>query len=107
MKTAIKSFRIKREYLADVPVCTPVVLTHEDGSITKGAAYGTVDHPEFTKLREKLGNLGYIQIERSFWNGDRVLKKFKLNGTTFSPGEKFVCGCAMAIHLKYRNKSKK
>ena len=49
------------------------------------------DHPEFVKLREQLKSTGYIEIQRSWWNGDRVLKSFTLNNKKFKKGEKFPC----------------
>ncbi len=64
----------------------------------------TEDHPEFTKLREQLGQLGYISIERGWWNGDRVEKPFTLNGHKFKVGEQFSCGDAMSIHFAVRAK---
>ena len=68
--------------------------------IVKGESYGTKDHPEFTKLRNRLCKLGYIQIELSYWNGDRVLKPFKLNELTFNTGEQFSSASALGIKLK-------
>jgi hypothetical protein len=62
------------------------------------------DHPEFAKLREQLGELGYIRIERGWWNGDRVLKPFRLNGRKFKEGDQFSCGAAMGNHLRVRAK---
>jgi hypothetical protein len=63
------------------------------------------DHPEFKALREKLGDLGYISIERGWWNGDRVLKPFTLNGAKFKKGDKFVSGAAMKWELEHRRKN--
>lgn len=60
----------------------------------------TIDHPEFTKLRNELGDLGYITIQRSWWNGDKVVKPFKLNGMIFRKGETFPCAAALATHIK-------
>jgi hypothetical protein len=65
---------------------------------------GSEDHPEFTKLREKLGGLGYIEIQRSWVNGDRVLTPFTLNGLKFKPGDQFGCGAAMGTHFAVRAK---
>lgn len=62
----------------------------------------SVDHPEFAKLREQLGEMGYISIYRQSWNGDRVEKPFTLNRLKFKVGEKFPCGAAMDIHFKVR-----
>ena len=66
------------------------------------AAISNDDHPEFAKLREQLGQDGYIKIERSWWNGDRVTKPFTLNGTKFKAGEPFPCGAAMRSHMKFK-----
>jgi len=107
VKTAIKSFRIKREYLTDVPTTSRVVLNMPDGTVTEGVAYGNTDHPKFAELRNKLEELGYIKTERGWWNGDRVLRKFKLNGKVFKKGDRFSCACALAVHFRVKNKSKK
>ena len=64
----------------------------------------TEDHPEFTKLREQLGQDGYITIERGWWNGDRVEKPFTLNGLKFKVGAQFSCGDAMDVHFRVRAK---
>ena len=61
----------------------------------------TKDHPSFTELREELGKKGYISIERNWWNGDRVLKPFRLNGYLFKQDEKFPSGGAMEGHMKF------
>lgn len=62
------------------------------------------DHPEFNKLRLALEKEGYITVQRSWWNGDRVLKSFILNGKKFKRGEQFPSGAAMTGHLKYMKK---
>lgn len=101
MKTQLtNSFRIKKEYLTNVPTNRRVRLQMSDGTTMEGNAIGSIDHPKFTELRDKLEKLGFIKTERSFWNGDRVLKSFKLNGMPFKPGERFFCACAMGIKLK-------
>jgi hypothetical protein len=58
----------------------------------------TIDHPEFTKLREQLEREGYITIQRNWWNGDRALKSFKVNGMIIRKDDTFPCADA----LKYR-----
>lgn len=60
------------------------------------------DHPDFTALRELLGEQGYIRIERGWWNGDRVLKPFLLNGVEFHQGGKFPCASAMQHHIEWK-----
>lgn len=106
-------FYIDEECVCSINVTTyynrlenPENPTHDDlikilegkhrSSVTKN-----VDHPEFAKLREQLGAEGYIQIQRGWWNGDRVIKPFTLNGVEFREDEKFVCGAAMRYHLQH------
>jgi hypothetical protein len=68
------------------------------------SATSSADHPEFAKLREQLGADGYIKIQRSWWNGDTVLKAFTLNGRRFRVGVQFSSGSAMGTHLIVRAK---
>lgn len=60
------------------------------------------DHPEFASLRNTLEEQGYIRCERGWWNGDRVLKTFKLNGVLFRRDNKFPSGAAMKHHLEFK-----
>ena len=100
MKKPLKQFRLKREYFTSVMYNKYIKLYDLDGKIiAEGDSLGTKDHPEFTKLRIKLGKLGYISIELLFWNGDRVLKPFKLNKLDFDKGEKFPCGSALGTRM--------
>ena len=64
----------------------------------------SIDHPEFTRLREQLGELGYIHIQRGWWNGDTVTKPFTLNGVKFKVGQQFSCAGAMDVHFRVRSK---
>jgi hypothetical protein len=103
----LKQFTIDESFICDVTVRTEHDLikdrtnpTPEDLiTILKGydkmTSTSSKDHDEFTKLREELSRLGYIEIQRSWWNGDRVLKSFKLNEWTFRKGHKFCCAAAM------------
>ena len=68
---------------------------------------GSKDHPEFTRLREQLEKAGYIKIERGWWNGDSVLKPFKLNNFKFKKGDKFMCASALGSYLKFIREYKK
>lgn len=82
------------------------VVTDEDLlEVIKGkgkcSMTGSDDGPEFKALRNQLEADGYIQCQRSWWNGDRVLKPFKLNGITFRKQEQFSCGAAMKHHLQF------
>jgi len=78
-----------------------LLILQGKGKVTVGRSE---DHPEFTKLREYLGEQGYISIERGWWNGDRVLKPFTLNGLKFKVGAQFRCGSAMGTHFAVRAK---
>jgi hypothetical protein len=73
-------------------------------TILKGEdRYGTstsIDHPEFTKLRNELEEKGYIRTQRNWWNGDTVLKSFTLNGWKFKKNHRFPCAGAMRISIK-------
>lgn len=79
------------------PEETLMILRGYDTSITTTS----IDHPEFTKLREELGKRGYIKIERGWWNGDRVEKTFKLNEWLFKKGDKFASASALGNAIKY------
>jgi hypothetical protein len=67
------------------------------------SSIGTIDHPQFTELREYLGKKNLIEIERKWTNGDVVLKPFYLNEIYFEPGEQFSCASAMRYTLKHGN----
>jgi hypothetical protein len=103
----LKQFTIDEQFICDVTVRTEFDLikdrnnpTHDDLiKVLKGhdkmTSISNKDHDEFTKLRNQLEELGYIKIERGWWNGDRVLKSFKLNEWTFRKGQRFSCAGAM------------
>lgn len=78
-----------------------LLILQGKGTVIMGSSE---DHPEFTKLREYLGEQGYISIERGWVNGDRVEKPFTLNGRKFKVGEQFSCASAMGIHFAVRAK---
>lgn len=103
----LKQFTLDEKYITDVTVRVerrqefndkhdlfkviknPVVMT----------SISNKDHDEFTNLRNQLEELGYIKTERGWWNGDRVLKSFKLNEWTFRKGHKFPCAAAMRVSI--------
>jgi len=109
----MREFFIDPEYLTDVIVTRYYKkyqdrdqLTHEElldalRDSSEMTITGTRDHPEFAYLREQLGQEGYIQIQRSWSNGDRVLKPFRLNGVKFKKHEQFACAAAMKHHLEF------
>lgn len=95
--------RVWNEYLVKDTV------TNEDlVEVLKGkgncAIGGSDDSKEFKALRNRLEELGYINIQRGWWNGDRVLKTFFLNGVRFDPDDQFPSGAAMKLHLQFTRK---
>lgn len=59
------------------------------------------DSPDFKSLRNTLEAEGYIECQRNWWNGDRVIRPFTLNGVKFKVNDKFCCGGAMKYHLQF------
>ena len=115
----LREFFIDENYITDVTVRTVTsTLTNPDDptpddliKILKGhhqmISFSNKDHDEFTKLRNQLEELGYIKIERGWWNGDRVIKGFKLNGFPLKKGERFYCAGAMRGAMGYAKKNKR
>lgn len=117
----LKCFSILEEHICDVTVRIEHDfikdrnnLTNEDLiAILKGCdrsvSIGHKDHDEFTKLRNQLEEQGYIKTERSWWNGDRILKSFKLNEWTMRKGGTFYSAAAIKTAIscarKYNRKS--
>lgn len=62
----------------------------------------SVDHPDFAALRDLLGELGYIKIQRNSWNGDSVIKPFRLNTAKFAVNETFRCACAIKWDVDHK-----
>jgi hypothetical protein len=73
-------------------------LKHSD---TMYSSTHSEDHPEFAKLREQLGQEGYIIIERGWWNGDMVNKPFILNDKKFKKGDQFPSSAAIKWTLEH------
>lgn len=104
---ALKQFTIDEQYITEVTVRKEGSVFGDRTNLTAdelvkvltGQARWTStwsqDHDEFTRLRNQLEDLGYIKTERRWWNGDRVLKPFKLNEWTFRKGDKFASASAM------------
>ena len=103
----LKQFIIDESYITDVSVRIEHDFIKDRNNLTnddlikilKGydvsVSVSSKDHDEFTKLRNLLEKLGYIETQRSWWNGDRVIKSFKLNGWCFRKGHRFPCAGAM------------
>ena len=107
MKAKISRFRLHKKYFTDVMEEKPIALVLSNGQEMHGTSIRHIDHPEFTKLREKLGKQGYIEIERGWLNGDRVLKPFYLNKHKFSVGDKFLTAMAMGVMIEAAKSVKK
>ena len=60
---------------------------------------GSDDHPEFKLLRDRLESEGYISCQRTYWNGDRVLKPFQLNEWSFKTGDRFLSAGALRVSI--------
>jgi hypothetical protein len=92
-------FTIDEQYFTSVPHSSTMSFTVlETGERYENVSFTSdVDHPEFDKLRRSLGEQGFISIVESSWNGDTVLKPFKLNGMKFRKGDRFPCASAMEI----------
>lgn len=95
-------FYIKEEYLESCNEAFTFVKATGGGS--NGTISKAVDHPAFAALREHLERNGFIEVQRSWVNGDRVVKPFYLNEVFFPKGEKFVSACAMKGHLNFMKK---
>lgn len=103
----MKQFYIDEQYITDINVEKVVDYINDRANPTqdeiletlkgkrRAIIYSNKDHDEFTKLREQLSDEGYISIEWGWWNGDRVLKPFKINEWVFKKGHKFVCAAAL------------
>ena len=114
MKLAHKQFKLKREHITSVSHTEHIVLEVPPAARAlfkifnhklEGYAHSSlIDHPEFTKMRNRLEKQGYIQIEHGWINGDRALKPFSLNGFKFKKHDKFPCASAMDIWLSVKEK---
>lgn len=107
----LRRFEIDEAYICDVTVRTEHDFIKDRNNLTnedllkilkgwdKGVSISNKDHDEFTKLRNHLEEQGYITTQRNWWNGDRVLKSFKLNEWTFRKNHKFPCASAMRVSI--------
>jgi hypothetical protein len=109
-------FTIPEEYITGVTVRTEHDFikdrsnpTHEEiikilKGYDKSVSISNKDHDEFTKLRNRLEDLGYIKTQRNWWNGDTVLKPFTLNGFKFKKNGSFCCADAMKVSFEVSRK---
>lgn len=101
--------RIEQDFIKDRHNPTPEEIFKVLKGYDKSVSISNKDHDEFTKLRDKLEELGYIETQRGWWNGDRVLKPFYLNGWRFKKNHRFPCAAALKNSItcakKYKWKS--
>lgn len=112
----LKEFQIDPQCLTDVPIHQIISLLENPKNPTPDDLikilngthaihmFGNKDHDEFTRLRNQLEQLGYIKTERKWWNGDCVLKSFKLNGWVIRKGSTFPCAAALGNSIYCANK---
>lgn len=115
----LRNFEIDPQYLTDIQEVNVLDLVKDRNNptpdeiilILRGSdtirSIHTIDHPEFTKLRNKLEELRYIKTQRGWWNGDTVIKSFKLNGWILRKYFKFPCAAALGITIKFAENSKR
>ena len=113
---SLRKFEIPDEFICDVTVRTEHDFIKDRNNPTeedlikilkgydKGISIYNKDHDEFTKLRDRLEELGYIKTERGWRNGDIVLKSFKLNGWVMRKGHKFPCAAALKNSIECAKK---
>ncbi len=99
---SVPNFTLDEEYITSITETKPVKLHLDTGEVMEGTSVGSIDHPKFTELRDKLEADGFITTWREVCNGDRVLKPFKLNSLSFEPGDKFFCASAMDVQLRIK-----
>lgn len=93
----IPEYTIEEKYICAVPVSYSM---RKRGKAVYGTT-GSVDHPSFAGLRKHLAAKGLIKIpDYPCVNGDRVKKKFTLNGVLFKEGDRFLSGSAMSFYLE-------
>jgi hypothetical protein len=111
-------FTIDPQYICDVTIrkewgmfdnVHPDDLTHDQLiKIIKGqdrcSMISSQDHPEFAKLRDTLEEQGYIRTQRSWLNGDFVIKPFTLNDIKYKKNDRFLCASALKVAIESAKK---
>jgi hypothetical protein len=92
------NFKIDPKYLKDNVVIAPVRLFY-NGKWNRGTSRKTEEHSKFTEFRNMLSDKGYIEINESCWNCDRVIKSFSVNHVKFKPRDTFLCAAALEIKI--------
>ena len=92
------NFKIKLKDLEDVTKTVPTKLFYNN-KWNKGTAQRIEETTNFTKFRNMLEKKKFIIIQPQWWNGDVVLKPFKVNNFKFKTGEIFPCSFGLKIKL--------
>lgn len=95
-------YTIKEEYITSCNEAFQWVSPTGHGP--SGTVAHSVDHPAFAALRKHLAARGYIEMQTTWVNGDRVIKPFHLNRVPFNVGDKFLSANAMLNHLRFRER---
>ena len=103
----ITTYQEWNSYLVNDATVTDDALVELIKGKGKCSITGSDDGPEFKALRNQLEADGFIECQRSWWNGDRVLKPFVLNGHKFKKYEQFSCGAALKLHIDFARSYKK
>ena len=82
---------VNPDYLVSTPAGFSVI--NSKGFTTELS--GSEDHPFFRETRKWLEQSGYITCQRTWVNGDRVIKPFYFNNVYMNEGDTFSCACAM------------
>lgn len=98
----VPRYRIPLEFVTDV---VDMIDCEQSETGINWSSHGTVDHPSFTRLRNRLEADGYIKTSRNSRNGDTVLKEFFLNDIRFTEGDRFLSACAMRWFLEKHDES--
>ena len=103
----ITTYQEWNSYLVNDATITDDALVELIKGKGKCSMTGSDDGPEFKALRNQLEADGFIECQRSWWNGDRVLKPFVLNGHKFKKNEQFGSGAALKSHIDFARSYKK
>ena len=85
---------VRPEYLSSVARGGSRCVVRNGKSVPQGSM-SHKDHPYFDDTRNHLEREGYIHGERSYSNGDRVLRPFYFNNILLEEGDQFSCAGAM------------
>ena len=87
---------------------TGYIVNLVDGWAWNSEAAGSNPATQTNQWKINCAGRGTVsKTERSWWNGDRVLKGFRLNEFCFKKGDKFACAGAMKGAISYARQYKR